>query len=345
MFWRAKFIIMKKYKKEIRLSSFDNLKLCLYVIGYQNIGESVLVLFKDKVEEKDKTFFSIVIDCYKRGSVFITRKLLEDNGVTGVDAVCWTHPHTDHTTGIDELVKDFYKDDMWVFIPKFYFGNIQKDLLKKESKFTKETYDSLNTILKGKKNEEENRKTIVANGDMTCHYPMIMKSDDGLVRTLDFYFLTPNGGLIDKYTIPGNEITHPNDLSISFVMSVDGYDFYFGGDAENEHANNIDKDIIKDMRWIKVPHHCSKGARVVGDNLGKQFNYAASTVFKSSDLPEEEIQQLYASKGRLFMTQLKNESLTSEYGVVEFEYTFRREDILVDVNTYGNAHEYTIEKK
>lgn len=333
---------MKKYKKKIRLSSFSDLCLCIYVIGYKNIGESIVILFKDRNKEALSTIFSVVIDCYKTETLFITKKILDDNGVKSIDAVCWTHPHRDHTPGIDELVEGYYKEDMWVFLPKFYFGNIQKDLLKEESKFTEETYASLNTILNNKGNPTEVRKTIMANGDMTCHYPVLMTSDDGLSRDLDFYFLTPHGGLADQYTIPGNELSHPNDLSISFVMSVDGYDFYFGGDAENDHVKNIEKAIIHDMRWIKVPHHCSLGGKTICDNLGNRFDCAASTVYASSDLPKEDIQNQYAEKGRLFMTQMKGEGLLHEYGVVEFDYSFHKDNIQVDVHTYGNAREFLL---
>lgn len=335
---------MKRYKKELRLSSFENLRLCIYVIGYKNIGESIVILFKDKIGDDYQSFFSFVIDCYKNDSVFVTRKILDKNEVKGIDAICWTHPHKDHTPGIDEILKDYYKDGMWVFLPKFYFGNLQRDLLKSESQFTQETYNSINNILKEKKSGIEIRKTITANGDMTCHYPILMRCDDDSTRDLDFYFLTPHSGLIDKYTIPGNELSRPNDLSVSFVMSVDGYDFYFGGDTECEHANAIDKSIIHDMRWIKVPHHCSNGATVICDNLGQRFDYAASTVFESSNLPIEDIQNKYAEKGRLFMTQLRNGTLVHEYGVVEFDYTFRDDDILVDIHTYGNASEYCMGK-
>lgn len=68
--------------------------------------------------------------------------------------------------------------------------------------------------------------------------------------------------------------------------------------------------------------------------------FAASTVFESSNLPIEDIQNKYAKKGRLFMTQLRNGTSVHEHGVVEFDYTFRDDDILVDIHTYGNACEY-----
>lgn len=333
--------IMKRYKKEIHLSSFDNLTVSLYLIGYKNIGESIVVLFKDVAGDENKVVFSFVIDCYKKEGLFLTKKILEDNGVTALDMVCWTHPHCDHTPGIDEIVNDYFKPDMWFFMPKFYFGNLNPDLLKTESAFTQEANMSLENILKKKDKESNVRKTIIGNGDITTHFPVKMVTDDGRCRDLDFYFLTPCGRLIDKYVLKGNEINRPNDLSISFIMSLDGYDFFFGGDTENDHAGDIEKELIKNMRWIKVPHHCSKGAEVICDNIGPYFDFAASTVYTSSGLPDEDIQKKYIKNGRrLFMTQLKNMALEQEYGVVQFNYSFCDDQILVDIHTFGNAHEY-----
>ena len=76
------------------------------------------------------------------------------------------------------------------------------------------------------------------------------------------------------------------------------------------------------------------------DNLGNRFDCAASTVYASSGLPKEDIQNQYAEKGRLFMTQMKGEGLLHEYGVVEFDYSFHKDNIQVDVHTYGNAREF-----
>ena len=44
------------------------------------------------------------------------------------------------------------------------------------------------------------------------------------------------------------------------------------------------------------------------------------------------------------MTQLKNEELNHEYGIVQFDYSFNKDDILVNVYTYGNANEYTVDE-
>lgn len=333
---------MKRYKKELRLSSFKNLIVSIFVIGYKNIGESVVVLFRDSKETGEDIIFSIVIDCYKTKDLFLTKKILDDHHVTSIDMVCWTHPHADHSPGIDEIFEGYFNQDMWLFIPKFYFGNLQKDLLKTESEFTQEVYDHLNKIINKTKDGYKVRKTIVGEGDMTNHYPIKLSADDGGTRDMDFYFLTPYSGLIDKYAIKGHELSRPNDLSISFVMSLDGYDFFFGGDVEDNHAEHIDESIIRDMRWIKVPHHCSGGCSTIYEHLGPQFNYAASTVFTSAGLPNEDVQNRYSEKGgRLFMTQLRsNDTINKDYGVIEFDYKFRETDIVVDIHTFGNANEY-----
>lgn len=314
--------------------------ISLYVIGYKNIGESIVVLFRDKnLGEKD-VVFSFVVDCYKNNNLFLTKHILDSNHVSALDMVFWTHPHKDHTPGIDTIVKDYFKPEMLYFKPKFYFGNLCEDLLRTESEYTAETNETIETYFATEKKGTKCRRTITGEGDVTNHYPIKMVSEDGASRDLVFYFLTPIGCLIDEYALKGHVLNRPNDLSISFVMSVDGYDFYFGGDTENEHCDGIEECVIREMRWIKVPHHCSKGGKFICDNLGPGFNFAASTVYTSSDLPVEDIQNAYAAQGRLFMTQVKNEDLNHEYGVIRFDYTFSDNNILVNIMTYGNAREY-----
>lgn len=333
---------MNPYKGQIRLSTFDNLLVSIYVIGYKNIGESIAVLFHDKAKGEEDVVFSFVVDSYKKDGLFLTKKILDDNKVKSLDMVFWTHPHRDHTPGVDEIVKDYFKQEMLFFKPKFYFGNLCEDLLKDESKFTAEANLSLEKFFEQEVKDYDGVRTITGEGDVTNHYPIQMIEDSGQTKDLLFYFLTPIGRLVDQYSLKGNMLSRPNDLSISFVMSIDGYDFYFGGDAEGDHCMSIETPIVKDMRWIKVPHHCSNGGKYVCDHLGPRFDFAASTVYASSDLPKEDIQNAYASHGSLFMTQLKNEKLEHEYGVVRFDYKFKGENTEVSIFTYGNAQEYLL---
>ena len=332
------------YKKTFKVSSFTNLILSIFVIGYKNIGESIVVLFRDVTSDNDKTIMSMVIDSYEVSGNNLIRKILLNHNVDKLDFVCWTHPHCDHSPGIDSLIKDMFHDNIVIFSPKFYYGNLKPDLLSSESSKTPEIFASIYKLIKNHPNYSEMWRTISANGDATNQYQLQLLTEDGVFhKDICFYFLTPIGSRTDKYAIQGNQLSSPNELSVSFVMSVDDYDFFFGGDTEKEHAAGINKEIVQDMRWLKVPHHCSLGARCIADNLGPRFDFAASTVYKSSGLPIEEVQNIYANKSALHMTQLEENDeykLQSEYGIIQYDYHFADEETIVDIKTYGNAGQY-----
>ncbi|MBS7364217.1 MAG: hypothetical protein KIH03_10435 [Paludibacteraceae bacterium] len=277
----------------------------------------------------------MVIDSYDNGT--ITERILKKYDVRKLDFVCWTHPHVDHSQGIDTLIKGHFHDDIVIFVPKFYFGNLTKGVLASESAQTKQIFDTIWKLVKKNSNYNKIWRSISAFGDATNKYPMKLYTDE-IDKEVCFYFLTPLGSRTDKYANKGNQFNKPNELSISFVMSIDGYDFYFGGDTENEHAKGIDNEIVKNMRWIKVPHHCSLGAKSIADNLGPQLDFAASTVYQSSGLPKKSIQDIYANKSTLHMTQLDN--TTHDYGIIQYNYHFGKIETKVDILTYGNAGQY-----
>ena len=56
-------------------------------------------------------------------------------------------------------------------------------------------------------------------------------------------------------------------------------------------------------------------------------------------IAELRIQNLYANKTILYMTQMAKED-KGKYGIVEFTYKFNIDGTTVDVTTYGNAYKY-----
>ena len=336
--------MMNLYKKVLKISSFENLIVSIFVIGYKNIGESIVVLFRDCCHDTNKIVMSMVIDSYEKKDLNMIRKILSKYKVDKLDFVCWTHPHSDHSPGIDSLIKDMFHDNIVIFSPKFYYGNLMPDLLKSECLRTPEIFNNIWNLVDHHPNLSEIWRTVSANGDATHPYQMQLISEDGVFqKDVCFYFLTPLGVRTDIYAIKGKQFNMPNELSVSFIMSVDGYDFFFGGDTENDHAKGINNEIVRGMRWIKVPHHCSLGAKSIAERLGPNFDYAASTVFKSSSLPNEEIQNIYAKSGTLHMTQLEeneNYKLQHEYGIIQYDYRFGNNETIVDIITYGNAAQY-----
>ena len=99
------------YKKTFCVSSFNNLIVSLYVVGYKNIGEAIIVLFRDKTDEEEKVVMSMVIDSYETKGLKLVHEVLKKYNVKNLDFVCWTHPHCDHSPGIDELIRKVFHDD------------------------------------------------------------------------------------------------------------------------------------------------------------------------------------------------------------------------------------------
>lgn len=327
------------FKKEFVISDFSNLIVSIFVIGYHQQGESIVILFRDNANKE--VIFSMVVDCFAISSLNMTRKILKKYNVKKLNAVCWTHPHWDHSNGIDKLISNYYSSDIVIFFPKFDYGSLCDDLLKKECKKSPGIFKNIWDLVKNEKNRTEIWRTISASGDQTNVYPMRIKSVNGDINAKDviLYFLTPISDCIDEYLINKEPVKGPNELSVSFVMSIDGYYFFFGADTEGIHAEKIEDSIVDKMRWIKVPHHCSLGAKSIADRLGQKLNFAASTIYATSGLPKVDIQNIYSKKAPLHMTQLPN--LTEKkYGIIQYDYFFNQSEISVDVFTYGNAGRY-----
>ena len=124
----------------------DNLRAEVYLIGYPKMGESQLVLLRDK--SNGKIYFSAVIDSYTHESVNKTIELLKSNSVTQLNLLCWTHPDKDHSIGIDSIFNDFCSNDTLILLPEGVNGS--------ESDFVDYDVDILNFFESIKKNNSGN---------------------------------------------------------------------------------------------------------------------------------------------------------------------------------------------
>ena len=66
--------------RPIKISSANNLRMFFFLIGYRNLGESVVILFIDMAT--DKVVYSIVNDCYVNHHENITKQITN---------LCFTH--------------------------------------------------------------------------------------------------------------------------------------------------------------------------------------------------------------------------------------------------------------
>ena len=132
------------------------------MVGYKNIGESIVVLFRDKTDDGDKVIMSMVIDNYETKELKLVHEVLKKHNVKNLDFVCWTHPHCDHSPGIDELIRRVFHDDIVIFTPKFYYPNLTADLLKGESEKADEIFCNIWKIVEKHPKIQEIWRTISA---------------------------------------------------------------------------------------------------------------------------------------------------------------------------------------
>jgi beta-lactamase superfamily II metal-dependent hydrolase len=89
----------------IKISHCKNLIVKIFVIGYSQRGESVIVAFLDK--ESNNVLYTIVIDSFTYKGINKTLDLLNQYNISSIDMLCWSHPDYDHTKGLDVLINQF----------------------------------------------------------------------------------------------------------------------------------------------------------------------------------------------------------------------------------------------
>lgn len=333
--------LVRGKKNRIHISSFSNLTIRIFVIGYKNEGEANLVIFLDG----DKAVFSMIIDCFEQEGLNLTQDILNLYKIKSLDFACWTHPHDDHSPGFGKVVSQCLGEKTRVYLPDFKIERIDEEVLKRESTSAKEVLKDLEELAKGRSLHNPLLLRINVNvGDENKHHYTLV-DQFGNEKPVYIQFFTPFKHYIDNYGFRTDDckIKNLNELSISFVLSVDNYKFYFGGDTEGKHANLIHDDDIADIRWVKVPHHCSNGAKKLAKRLATgRLDSAASTVF-SPQLPIPDVQKIYKNRCRLFMTQLNESRPWGDYGIIQFDYRFEIDKVKISIKLFDNACEYTFD--
>lgn len=320
-------------KESIEIGENDYLNL--YVIGYRNQGESIILSIGNK--------FVGVIDCFKVNNIFKTKYILDEIKAP-LDFICWTHCDWDHTYGISELTK--YIDDDTVFlIPE---GMQSKDIRnlfedKKDYKFQEyskiydiiDNMDNLITVnehssiysFKIKHHSEEFQFS------MNCFAPLGRKirkiEQDNLINTT----WTDKESFAKKWFEGCNKLNNlfSVGLQISIKANNENIRICLTGDLDNEMICEMRDGTINSIfgtnTIIKIPHHGSENAselvKYKYSNTLK-FNYAISTSFKVNNkslLPKDDILNEYTKYGQVCYT---NKDDKSNYGIVKYVYPLVR---------------------
>lgn len=162
---------------------------------------------------------NMLIDCGEREYYQVVKNYLKNNGISRLDIVVATHPHTDHIGGMYMLIEDF---DIGTFImPKISKSNIP----------TTKTYLNMISSLKEK--------------SLSPDYAVVGKT----------YNLS---GAEIEILGPVNNSDELNDMSVVCMLTYGKSKFLFTGDAETpSETDMINNGADLKCNVLKVGHHGS----------------------------------------------------------------------------------------
>lgn len=304
----------------------DKLSIELYLIGYKNIGESIVfIVYCDNI-----IIYSGVVDSYEQ-DINKTVDILERKNIKKLDFICWTHPDEDHSIGIDTLLNNYTSENTTVFIPESINGE-EYDYNHR----VKCTFDILDEVLKSRKSNTFKVKS-------ASDYKVLemFSFDRGALGKEEFKIVSiaPNSTILRKNNF--NTTFKKNDYSIGLLITLGKFTMLLSGDIENRTIENMEYYYIPEIiDYIKTPHHTS-------DTSDKLLNYindnscqiACTTVYKKGkiNLPNKSIIDLYRSKAKNFYCAGdKSKDSVSEYGAITMKCDILKKEI--SINLEGNAY-------
>ncbi len=316
----------------------SDLRLKIFVIGYGCYGESTVLLLSNG----DVVNYSVVIDSYqyKKDNKFpyINKAidLLRKHHVKHLDLLCWTHPHDDHSKGLVSILNSFCDEDTDVLYPMYVENNasdiVQLNLVSKET---------VNRILEINRDGLVTANPIGVKGgryNNVDEFDIVNPYDEEEIRHVRVDVLTPISSKLTKY-VNNAQCTDPNELSITMILDIDGYGFYFGGDTTNEHIDDSNKSKMGKCRFVKIPHHSSSTANHLLHYLPvDQLDAVCTTVFNwgKSKLPEPTVIKEYQKYFEDVYTTNKDLRRV-DYGIIEYEYDFNHGYPVCEVREHGNV--------
>lgn len=301
----------------------SELKICISVIGYENIGESIVVFLQDG----DEIVYSMVIDSYQTQQknqpvINKTIDILRQNHITRLDTLCWSHPHRDHSRGLSRIIKDFCDSETRFVFPPYVTGSPSDNIDLKEAE-----KQMVNAVLDA--NRYKGLKA--AQVQVSCGYTPVdefaLKSIYGDIdlNYIKLYAVTPDSTeLLKQVGLPVKR--NPNDLSVSLVLQVGSYGFLFAADTTNKHIDTCKKDILRRCRFVKIPHHASSTADHLLSFLPSKLDAACTTLYNigRSHLPDDDVVRKYKELGvDVYVTGIKDQKKKRQtYRMMTYNYDF-----------------------
>lgn len=297
------------------------------MIGYHDQGESVVFFIKTD----GMVAYTGLVDCYKTEEQNAVKMVLEEERIKKVDFVCWTHPHDDHTRGLDEIWKEYCTKETCFCCSDIIEADLE--LYSKEAKMLFESIADVHTSPKREKMKIMYLKDATQVERLRCV---------GNTKQYEFRIqsFAPNSAKLAERLIEDKD-QKGNEYSIGLFLFLGQYSIMLAGDVENPTMRRIaDSDVEYPVDFIKIPHHGSMSASFLPEKMRELDllppGIAASTLFRIHRLPREEALAKYYNWGckEIYLTgNIEGERDTVGYGIVKTTF-----DIL-------EKSEYDIETK
>lgn len=298
---------ISRYKKMVYVE--NTLVMETYIIGYKSEGEVILFF----VRADGGIGFSGLVDCYKLSDIDKVSEILNDNNIQKLDFICWTHPDSDHSKGLKEIIDSYASVDTDIWIPEGV--DVQEITCGKE-------VQALFSFLKSCSIKMESPLNVYSASDikdLLCYNSIcFQKRTEGY--PLEMVSYAPNSKIIRKQNYLDKFIK--NDRSIFFKLALGDVRIFLTGDVENETLGNLGRKFSQEhVHILKIPHHGSDTSTQFLELGWNGCDIACSTVYRRghTNLPDREIMKQYKQNSKyLFCTGKVNKNDEKErYGILK----------------------------
>lgn len=308
------------------------------VIGYKNEGESIVFFLK----ADGKAVYAGLVDCYEDAEENVALTLLKNEKMDSFDFVCWTHPHADHTIGMDRIISEFCDNKTLFWIPPFISKDVEACPSAAQSAY-KEIFEALESKKRIKMRIREASDAKILErfeccGNISIH-PYIFE-----IRSF-----APDTTLLGELKVQ-ERFNTGNVYSIGLVINIGHFYVVLAGDVENRTIKCIPDfnfNIKERIDYIKIPHHASQGSSYLIDRFNElgiaSPALATTTVLRLHNLPDKEVLKRYAAWGKdiaVYATgDIENcENDIEKSGIVRTSFdVLERNEVPIKTMIFGNA--------
>ncbi|MEG2246655.1 MAG: hypothetical protein RSC84_04320 [Peptostreptococcaceae bacterium] len=304
----------------------DKLIIDIYLIGYKNIGESLIfIIYCD-----ERIVYSGVVDSYEQEQNK-TIEILKENNIDKLNFICWTHPDEDHSIGIDTLLEDYTDINTKVILPEGIDGEEYS-----YNERIKNTFNQINENLISRKNDRFKVYSASDNKILEC-----FMFDRGIKGKEEFKIVSiaPNTMITRRNKF--NTTLKKNDYSIALILTLGSFTVLLSGDIENKTIDKFDYFYIPEIiDYIKTPHHTSDSSDKLINFLDEnsKCEVACTTVYKKGkvNLPKKEVIEKYKKLVKNFYcTDSNKKDYKDKYGIIKISCDIINKQFTTELK--GNA--------